>query len=66
MKTIVRAVLLWDAIPAEPLTTTAPTIAKRLRVTVRTAQRHLETLRREGLVERLDDENGHPAQWWRA
>ena len=67
MKTIVRAALLFDAIPHEPLSTTATTIARRLGVTTRTAQRHLETLREAGLVERGGAaKSREPERWWRA
>lgn len=67
MKTIIRGALLFDAIPHEPLTTTARTIAGRVGITVRSAQRHLEELRRAGLVERDDPaKRRDPARWWRA
>lgn len=67
MKTIIRGALLFDAIPHEPLTTTARTIAGRVGITVRSAQRHLEELRRAGLVERGGIANRcEPVRWWRA
>lgn len=67
MKTIVRGALLFDAVPHEPLSTTAKTIARRLGVTERTAQRHLEALRDAGLVVREGRTNGpDQSRWWRA